>query len=52
MQKRKGDPAIVIANSIIADELLKWKCYHSDIGNSLQTIWEVYQKNKEASINR
>ena len=52
VQKRKGDPAIVIANSIIADELLKWKCYHSDIGNSLKTTWEVYQKNKEASINR
>ena len=43
-QKRKGDPAIVIADSIIADELLKWKCYHSDIGNSLKTTWEVYQK--------
>ena len=53
MQKRKGDPAIVIANSIIADELLKWKCYHSDISNSLRTTWGVYQKNcKEASINK
>ena len=45
VQKRKGDPAIVIANSIVADELLKWKCYHSNIENSLQTTWSVYQKN-------
>ena len=43
-QKRKGDSAIVIADSIIAAELLKWKCNHSDIGNSLKTTWDIYQK--------
>ena len=53
VQKRKGDPAIVIANSIIADELLNWKCYHSDIGNSLRTTWSIYKKNcKEISIDK
>ncbi|MFA5797248.1 MAG: hypothetical protein WC916_04390 [Candidatus Woesearchaeota archaeon] len=44
--RRPGDPAIVLASSKLAYELLGWKTKHSDIDEIIKTTWDVYKENK------
>ena len=41
--RRPGDPAIVVASSDKAKELLHWQATHSDLDNIIRTTWAVYK---------
>ncbi len=42
--RRKGDPAILVANSQKAEKLLGWKAQHSDLNTLVETSWNVYNR--------
>jgi len=44
LQRRKGDPATLIANSDLIRHELAWSPNHSDIGTILSTAWRWAQK--------
>ncbi|KZX11524.1 UDP-glucose 4-epimerase GalE [Methanobrevibacter curvatus] len=44
-QKRKGDPAILVANNSLAKEVLGWNINNSDIDNIIETAWN-WESNK------
>lgn len=39
MPRRKGDPAVLIADNSHAAELLGWQPLHSDLGHIIETAW-------------
>ena len=41
--RRSGDPAIVVAASNKAKDVLGWQAVHSDLDNIIQTTWAVYK---------
>ena len=41
--RRPGDPAIVVAASDKAKELLNWQATNSDLDNIIRTTWAVYK---------
>jgi len=42
--RRKGDPAVVIASSNLAGEILGWEAVHSDTDTLIKSMWQVYEK--------
>ncbi len=42
--RRAGDPAVLIADSSKAQELLKWKLEHSDIDEMIEDAWNFHRK--------
>lgn len=44
--RREGDPAELIANPQLAQELLGWKAQYSDLSTILETTWKAYLANK------
>jgi UDP-glucose 4-epimerase len=42
--RRKGDPAVVIASSNLAGEILGWEAVHSDMDTLIRTMWQVYER--------
>lgn len=47
-ERRKGDPARLVASSALAKEILGWKPAYSDVENLISSTYNVYQKNKNA----
>jgi UDP-glucose 4-epimerase len=43
VNRRAGDPAVVVASSALADTLLGWKPVNSDIDTIIRSMWEVYK---------
>ncbi len=41
--RRAGDPAILVASSRKAEELLSWKARHSSAREIIQTTWDAYR---------
>ncbi len=41
--RRKGDPAVVIAKTDLARELLGWQAKCSDLQTILESMWEIYK---------
>ena len=46
IDRRPGDPAELIAVSKLANEYLNWECNYSDIKTILQSMWDIYSKQK------
>lgn len=42
--RRIGDPAIIIANSSLANQLLQWKVQFSDLATIIETAWNWQKK--------
>jgi UDP-glucose 4-epimerase len=42
VDRRLGDPAVVVASSRKAFELLGWKAQHSDIKEIIESMWNAY----------
>ncbi len=42
--RREGDPAVVIASSNLAGEILGWEAVHSDTDTLIKSMWQVYEK--------
>ena len=43
VERRAGDPAIVVASAEKAAKVLEWKAEHSDLTNIIQTTWNIYK---------
>jgi UDP-glucose 4-epimerase len=44
VDRRKGDPAVLVASSAEAKRILPWQVRHSSITEILLTTWKAYQK--------
>ncbi len=43
-ERRAGDPALLVASSDVANQVLNWTPIHSDLDNIIQTTWAMYRK--------
>ena len=50
VERRAGDPAIVVASVEKATKVLNWKAEHSDIEHIIRTTWKIY--NQQSSQNK
>ena len=46
--RRKGDPARLIASSAKAREALGWEPHYSDLDTLLETTWRAYERHQKA----
>ena len=46
--RRKGDPARLIASSAKAREALDWEPHYSDLNTLLETTWRAYERHQKA----
>ncbi|MFC1936285.1 UDP-glucose 4-epimerase GalE [Chloroflexota bacterium] len=44
VDRRKGDPAVVIASSNLAGEILGWEAVHSDADTLINSMWQIYKR--------
>ncbi|MGN1063465.1 MAG: UDP-glucose 4-epimerase GalE, partial [Alphaproteobacteria bacterium] len=42
--RRAGDPAVLIASSDKAKQILGWQPHHSDLEHIIRSTWKMYQK--------
>ena len=42
--RRAGDPAKLVASSVLAKEALGWRANYSDVDTLVRTSWSVYQE--------
>jgi UDP-glucose 4-epimerase len=47
VERRKGDPAKLIASSKEAKKILGWKAEHSSVENIIASTWRVYLANQK-----
>jgi len=52
MNRRQGDPAILVANAKQASKILDWKPTNSQIDIIITSAWKWYQKKEQGSFNR
>ena len=45
MDRRVGDPAVLVASNLHAREFLKWELQHSSIDEIVQTAWDWFRTN-------
>ena len=46
--RRKGDPARLVASSAKAREVLGWEPHYSDLDTLLETTWRAYERHQKA----
>jgi len=47
VERRAGDPAVLVASSKFAFEKLGWKAQYSDVHTLLESTWKAYLSNKK-----
>jgi UDP-arabinose 4-epimerase len=47
VQRRSGDPPILVANASLAKEVLEWKPRYPDIGTMIETAYNFFKKIEE-----